>query len=337
MQSFKQMDLDAYSAAHRDEWDRLAQLGKKSRFTGQEADELIERYQSGASNLSAIKTTTSGSLDGERLSVYLSRARMRFTGASTNVLSRLPEFFAYHLPAALYRIRWVSLAVTVISLVIAAIYAVWAMSNPAVLATMGDASSLEQYAKEDFVNYYSDNSGTVFTSFVWTNNAWIAAQCIAFGIVGVYAPYLMFTNAQSLGMMAAVMNEYDRLDVFFLYIAPHGQLELYSIFVAGAAGMRIFWSWIAPGARTRGQALAEDGRALMTVVVGLILALLVSGLIEGWITRQPWPWPIKIGIGTIALASFLVYQWVVGRRAYRAGQTGDLDEFEAGAKQLVAG
>ena len=337
MQSFKQMDLDAYSAAHRDEWDRLASLGKKRRFSGPEADELIERYQSGASNLSAISTTTSGSVEGERLSVYLSRARMRFTGASANVLSRVPEFFVFHLPAALYRIRWLSLAVTAASLLVAFLYGWWAMSNPAVLATMGDASSLEQYAKGDFVNYYSDNSGEVFTSFVWTNNAWLAAQCIAFGIVGVYAPYLMFTNAQQLGLTAALMAEYDRLDVFFLYIAPHGQLELYSIFVAGAAGMRIFWAWIAPGARTRGQALAEDGRALMTVVVGLVLALLVSGLIEGWVTRQEWPWVIKIGIGTIALGGFLFYQWWVGRRAFRAGETGDLDEFEAGAKRLIAG
>ena len=48
--------------------------------------------------------------------------------------------------------------------------------------------------------------------------------------------------------------------------------------------------------------------------------------------RQDWPWVIKIGIGTIALASFLFYQWVVGRRAARSGETGDLDEFEAGAR-----
>jgi uncharacterized membrane protein SpoIIM required for sporulation len=112
---------------------------------------------------------------------------------------------------------------------------------------------------------------------------------------------------------------------------------LYAIFVAGAAGLRIFWSWVAPGARTRGQALAEDGRALMTVAVGLALALLVSGVIEGFVTRQDWPWPIKIGIGTVALAAFLAYQWILGRRAALAGETGDLAAFEAGARRLVAG
>lgn len=331
------MDLDAYSAAHREDWDTLARLGRQRRFTGAEADELIDGYQSGASQLSAIKTTTGQSVQGDRLSLALSRARLRFTGASANVLSQLPRFFAAQLPAALYRVRWMSLAVTIACVIVGFLYAWWATANPQVLAGMGDTETLEQYAKEDFVAYYSENSGGSFTSFVWTNNAFIAAQAIGFGIIGVYSPYVLFSNAQQLGLTAAIMNQYDRLDVFFLYIAPHGQLELYAIFVAGATGMRIFWAWIAPGARTRAQSLAQEGRAFFTIIVGLILALLLSGIVEGFVTRQEWPWPIKIGIGTLALGVFLFYQWGVGRRAARAGETGDLDEFEAGARQLVAG
>ena len=105
------MDLDAYSAAHRDEWDELARLGAKRSFSGSESDRLIERYQSGASQLSAIKTTAGQSVQGDRLSLSLSRARLRFTGAGSNVLSQLPAFFGAQLPAALYRIRWTSLVV----------------------------------------------------------------------------------------------------------------------------------------------------------------------------------------------------------------------------------
>lgn len=331
------MDLDAYSAAHSAEWERLAELGRRRGFSGAEADELIDHYQAGATHLSAIKTTAGQAPQGDRLSLWLSRARLRFTGASANVLSRIPSFFAHQLPAALFRVRWLSLAVTAACLLIAVFYYLWAAGNPAALATLGSPAMLEQYAKEDFVNYYSDNPGTSFTGFVWTNNAWIAAQCIAFGITGVWPAYVLFSNSRSIGEVAAVMAEYDRLDVFFQYISPHGQLELYAIFLAGALGLRIFWSWIAPGPRSRAQALAQDGRAFFTGVVGLILILLLSGVIEGFVTRQDWPWPVKTGIGTAALAVVLVYQWVVGRRAARAGQTGDLEEFEAGARQLIAG
>ncbi|MDQ1587783.1 MAG: hypothetical protein QOJ77_948, partial [Microbacteriaceae bacterium] len=48
-------------------------------------------------------------------------------------------------------------------------------------------------------------------------------------------------------------------------------------------------------------------------------------------------WPVKIGIGALALAGFLTYMLALGRRAVRAGATGDLDEFEAGARRIVAG
>jgi uncharacterized membrane protein SpoIIM required for sporulation len=331
------MDIDAYSAAHRDEWERLAQLGKQSHFTGPEADELIDRYQAGAAQLSAIRSTAGQSLQGDRLSLYLSRARLRFTGTSSNVLSRMPAFFLRAIPAALYRIRWLSLAVALASIIVAVLYFAWASGDARVFANLGPASDLEKYAKEDFVNYYSDHSGTSFASFVWTNNAWLATQCVAFGVTGVFPLFILFTNAQSIGQVAAVMEHYDRLDVFLLYIAPHGQLELYSIFVAGAAGLAIFWSWIVPGPQKRAQALAAGGRSLITVAIGLVMSLFASGIIEGFVTRQLWPWPIKIGIGTAALLAFLWYQWVLGRKAFRLGETGDLDEFEAGAKQLVAG
>lgn len=331
------MDLDAYSAAHRDEWDELARLGSRRRLNGAESDALIDRYQSGASHLSAIKSTAGSTVQGDRLSLGLSRARLKFTGAGTNLFSMLPRFFALQLPAALYRLRWLSLVIAAATAVIALLYGMWALNTPGVLQGFGTDEMRRQFAEERFVDYYSEHGQNSFTALVWTNNAWLAAQCVAFGIIGVFVPKVLFDNAQNLGLSGALMAEHNRLDIFFLYIAPHGQLELYSVFVAGAAGLMIFWAWIAPGHRTRVQALAEDGRALITVAIGLTFALLVSGLIEGFITRQPWPWPIKIGIGTIALAAFLFYQWIVGGRAFRAGETGDLDETEVGARRIVAG
>lgn len=331
------MDLDAYTQAHYDDWRALDALSKKHRYSGEEADRLIELYQSGAAQLSAIKSSAGSSATGERLSLSLSRARLRFTGTGRNLAGQVPAFFAAQLPAALYRVRWLSLVVAAVTAIVAILFAVWAASNPAVLANFGTPEFRKQFATRDFVDYYSDNAPSSFTGQVWTNNAFIAAQSVAFGITGIYPAYLLLTNAQNVGMSAGVLADEGRLKYFFLYIAPHGQLELYSLFVAMAAGLLIFWAWIAPGARTRGQALAEDGRALISIAVGLTISLLVSGVIEGFVTRQPWPWAVKIGIGTVALAGFVVYQWGVGGRAFRAGQTGDLDEFEAGARQLVAG
>ncbi|MEJ1230313.1 MAG: stage II sporulation protein M [Galbitalea sp.] len=330
------MDLDAYAAAHREEWDRLAQLARARRLTGAESDELIDRYQSGASDLSAIATTVGQSAQGDRLSVSLSRARLRFTGARGAAFGGLPAFFGAQLPAALYRIRWITLANALFFVIVATAYAVWLSANPQVLASLGTPAELHRYASSQFVGYYSAHPGADFATQVWTNNALIAAETIALGITGLFPIVQLLTNAQNVGVSAAVLHQYGDIGHLW-YIAPHGQLELYSIFTAAAAGMMLAWAWIAPGARTRTQALAEDGRAFFAVVIGLILSLAVSGSIEGFVTRQPWPWWIKIGMGSVALAAFLFYQWWVGGRAWRAGETGDLAEFEAGAKRLTAG
>ena len=74
MRSFKQMDLDALTAARREDWDRLAQLAGASSLTGPEADELIDRYQAGARDLSAIRTTV-GQLEPGRASLAVAEPR----------------------------------------------------------------------------------------------------------------------------------------------------------------------------------------------------------------------------------------------------------------------
>lgn len=331
------MDLDALAAARAAEWDRLERLGRARSLSGSEADELISRYQAAASDLAAVQAAAGRTAVGARLSVLIARARLRFAGTPANPLESLPRFFVLQIPAALYRVRWLSLAVAASTVLIAFLYWFWGASSPEFIAAMAQQTDLEQLAEEDFVGYYSEYSGGAFTSLVWTNNAWIAAQAVAFGITGVFVPYMIISNAQNLGITAAIMHEYGKLDVFFAYISPHGLLELYCIFVAGAAGLLIFWAWLVPGARTRAQALAADGRALFTIVVALAIGLLVSGVIEGWVTRQDWPWWIKTGIGALALAGFLWVQWGLGARAARRGETGDLEAFEAGATQLVSG
>ncbi len=330
------MDLDAYTAAHSADWERLAQLAKRRRLDGREADELIELYQSGATDLSAIKSIAGSTATGDRLSLALASARLRFTGASANLFSQLPAFFLLQLPAALYRLRWIVLAVAASTIIVATLYAVWITGNPQVLRNLGSDAQLQHYVQHDFIDYYSHNPAASFSGQVWTNNAWIAAQCIGFGITGVYVPYVLIQNAVGVGTAAGVMFAYGRGDVLFSYIVPHGLLELTSVFVAAAAGLRIFWAWIAPGPRTRGQALAEDGRALFTVAVGCAISLFVSGLIEGFVTPSGLPVWLKIAIGALALAAFLSYMLILGGRAARAGQTGDLDEFEAGARRIVA-
>jgi len=157
------MDLDAYSAANAAEWDRLAQLAQSRKLDGAAADELIEHYQAASAHLSMIRTTVGNSPQSEGLSLALWRARQRFTGTAPNPLRQLTMLFAYQLPAAMYRIRWLTLVVAAVTVIIALVFAIWFSSDPRVFATLGPRSALQHYADQEFVGYYSNSSEVGFT------------------------------------------------------------------------------------------------------------------------------------------------------------------------------
>ncbi|GAA1709885.1 stage II sporulation protein M [Isoptericola hypogeus] len=329
------MDLDAFTAVHSDEWDRLHRLTRKRRLDGAEADELVRLYQAVATHLSTVRSAAPDPVLVTRLSDLLTRARVRIGGAHDPAWSDVARFVVVTVPAALYRVRWWSLGVIVVCLAIGVVAGVHVATDPAALDAMGPPEDREAYVEDAFASYY--DPGVSFATMVWTNNAWIAAQCVGLGITGVWPAWVLLQNAVSVGATGGMMAAYGELDVFLQLIAPHGLLELTAVFVAGAAGLKIFWTWVDPGPRRRTVALAQEGRALITVAIGLAGALAVSGLIEGFVTGSTLPWWLKIAIGALALAGFWAYVLVLGRRAADAGFTGDLDADRAGEVVPTAG
>lgn len=329
------MDLDAFTAVHAPQWDRLDQLSRRRRLSGAQVDELVRLYQAAATDLSTVRSAAPDPVAVMRLSQLVARAHARLAGAHTPAWEQVGHFLLVSFPAALYRIRWWTVAVMA-AFVLVAVTTGWHLAqHPDVLdATMSPADQ-QQYVDQMFAQYYDPGAG--FAAMVWTNNAWIAAVCVASGITG-FGPVLMLVqNAVSVGQIGAVMATHGELGLFLQLISPHGMLELTAIFVAGAAGLRIFWAWIAPGPRPRGRALAEEGRALFTIALGLVLVLAVSGLIEGFVTGSTLPWPVKTAIGAVALTGFWAYTIVLGRRAVADGQTGDLAPDRAGYALATAG
>lgn len=336
MSTVNQVDADALSDARRAEWARLDQL-TRARLDGAGVDELVVRYRAASADLAELKTSVGDTPQGDYLSTILVRARLRLTGASDNVLTQVRRFCTAHLPAALYRLRWTTLTIALAFIAVAVGVAAWVSGDPDLVATLGPPDVLQQYADESFTGYYTENPAAVFAGMVWTNNAWIAAQCVLFGVTGIWPIYALVQNAMGLGISGAVMAAHDRADVMVLYILPHGMLEMTCIFVAAAAGLHVFWSWMAPGHHTRAESLAVEGRALATVAIGLVFFLALAGAVEGFVTGWTLPWPLKIGIGAAALGVFLLYMLVLGGRAHRRGETGDLTEHEAGTPRLLAG
>ncbi|MEE1619954.1 stage II sporulation protein M [Zafaria sp. Z1313] len=325
------MDLDAFVAVHQPDWQRLDALSSRRRLSGPEADEFLALYERVSTHLSMVRSVEPDTVVSADLSARLSRARTRFTGARGDVLAELARFFVVSLPAAFYRIRHLTVVIGVLFTALATAFGFWAAGTPGVVEAMGSHEELRAYAEHRFVDYYSENPAASFAGAVWSNNAFIAGMCVAFGITGLYVPFVLVQNAIGIGMAGGVMAAFGELDTFFLYILPHGFMELTAIFIAAAAGLRIFWAWVAPGPRTRAAALAAEGRSLMTVALGLVLVLLVSGIVEAYVTPSPLPHGVRMGLGLAVLAGYWTYTLVLGRRAVASGATGDMDTYDAGA------
>ena len=322
------MDLDAYVAAHSAEWARLESLlGKASRprrLSGHEVDELVDLYQRVATHLSVVQSIGRDPALVGRLSSLVARARGVVAGGRRASWSDVARFLRQDFPAICYRTRWWSIGATVGFLVVAFAYGGWIAGSPEAQLAVAPPEVVQQLVEEDFENYYSSAPAQDFAARVFTNNAYVAAQSVLFGVLlGLPVLYVLYGNALNVGTAGGLMAANDRTGLFFGLILPHGLLELTAVFVACGLGLKLGWTVVDPGRRTRTRALAEEGRALIIGSLGLALVLLVSGIIEAYVTPSGLPTWARITIGVVAELLFLAYVFGPGRRAVRAGVTGD--------------
>ncbi|MEW9547092.1 stage II sporulation protein M [Nonomuraea sp. NPDC050783] len=321
------MDIDAFIAAHRPAWDRLDHLVKhRSSLTGAEVDELVDLYQRVATHLSIVRSAARDPMLVGRLSALVARARSAVTGARTPAWREFGRFFTVSFPVVAYRARWWWLASALACTAVAWVLGAWVAANPEVQATIGTPDEITRLVEHDFADYYSENPAASFASRVWLNNAWVSAQMIIYSVLlGLPIPYALFQNAANVGISGGLMASRGKLDIFFGLITPHGLLELTAVFLAAAVGLRLGWTVIDPGPRRRTEVLAEQGRAVMSVALGLVAVLFASGLIEAFVTPSGLPTWARVGIGVLAEVAFLGYVIAFGRRALRAHETGDIE------------
>jgi uncharacterized membrane protein SpoIIM required for sporulation len=328
------LDVDLFVAAHRAEWDRLAELlGRSRRLRGAEADELITLYQRCATHLSMVRSAAPDPALLSRLSSLVARARSAVTGTHNPAWREAALFFSERFPAAVYRSRRWWLATAVVTIVVSGLLAAWIATDRQVQASIAAPAEVRSLTAPGgaFESYYSSSPAGSFAARVWTNNAWVAATCLFFGVLaGVPVFLALLANAVNVGVDAGLMAAAGRLDVFFGLITPHGLLELTAVFVAAGTGLRLGWAVLNPGPRTRTVALAQEGRAAAAMALGLTCVLLVSGVIEAFVTPSGLPAWARIGIGVLAETAFLAYVFVLGKRAAHRGVTGDVAAGQGG-------
>lgn len=319
------MDLDALASRREQQWRRLSELSSRGRLNGAEADELLDGYQRVATDLSTVRSTAPDPALVGHLSILMTRARLKATQARTVGWHTIGRFLAEDLPAALYRLRWWWGITALVCVAFTFALGAWYYHNPVLENTLLSTAEINQLVQVDFEQYYHESAATSFATQVWINNAWVAAQALVFGILGLPLVYVLWMNLYNLAVIGSLMHLHGRAEVFYGMLLPHGLPELMAIFVAAGVGLRMFWSWVEPGPMTRAASLAREGRTASVVVLGLVLMLLISGLIEGFVTPSGLPTWVRIGIGVAALLGFFGYVFTLGRAAVNRGLTGDVE------------
>ncbi|MFC8235762.1 stage II sporulation protein M [Streptomyces sp. NPDC057284] len=334
------MDLDVFVTAHRTEWDRLDHLLHRGRrLTGTEADELVGLYQRTATHLSLIQSSAPDPMLIARLTQLVARARSTVTGTRRASWRDATRFLTAGFPAAVYRSRHWWIPTAVLSTLLAALMGWWIGTHPDVQSAIAAPEDLRRLTSPggEYETYYSSHPAASFAAQVWTNNAQAAAMCLVLGaFLCLPVIWILFVNVLNLAVGIGLMSSAGRLDTFLGLILPHGLLELTAVFVAAGTGLRLGWTVIDPGPQTRRSALAQQGRAAIGMAIGLALVLFVSGVIEGFVTPSGLPTWGRIAIGIAAELAFLTYVYVLGGRAARAGEAGDVDATERSAELPAA-
>jgi uncharacterized membrane protein SpoIIM required for sporulation len=177
----------------------------------------------------------------------------------------------------------------------------WALRDPGAAAGLvpSEYKSVTEPRSTDLG--LSPSEEAAFASEIFTNNIQVTFIAFAGGIVFTLGTaFILLTNGILLGTVGGLAVEAGNGRTFFELVTAHGVLELSCIVVAGAAGIRMGWSVIDPGRRSRTASLVAEARAAVAIVIGTAPWLVVAGIVEGFVT------PAGTGLATVLTVGFVL-------------------------------
>jgi uncharacterized membrane protein SpoIIM required for sporulation len=137
----------------------------------------------------------------------------------------------------------------------------------------------------------------MIAAFIIQNNIRVGVIALIGGLAaGILTAVSLLSNGLMLGTSYGVFANHHAALYLTTFIAPHGVLELTAIFIAGGAGFRLAHALIAPGDRTRRDALVVDGVIAARMIGAVVSMLALAGTIEGLFSTSDAPAAVKFGV-----------------------------------------
>lgn len=187
-----------------------------------------------------------------------------------------------------------------------------------VMLERAEAGVTRGAAGEGYVEASASQRPVMATSII-ANNVRVAVSCFASGIVvGIGSLLLLAMNGLQLGAVSGHFANLGVLPYLWTFVMGHGVLELFAIWVAGAAGFLLGRSVIVPGDYSRRDAVVLASRRALPMVGAAVVLLLIAGLIEGLISASTATlatrWLVSGG-SALFLAAYLLFGTLTARRA----------------------
>ena len=301
-------------AKRRPYWDRLAALlgaagaGGVRHLSRAELRETALLYRQAASDLSTLRQDSTARAYAEHVNQLLARAHHIIYSSRRKGFRKIFYFLRDEYPATVQRqIRYVLLAL-VMSLAGALLGAVLTQARPQFMRHMLGPAMVETIDRHEMWTHSIVGIEPLASSAIMTNNLTVCFTAFAGGIVfGLGPVWSMFFNGLLLGVVGVACAQHGMSVDLWSFVAPHGSLELPSILLAGAAGLRLAHGVLFPGLYRRRDSIALAGAEATRLVSGVIPLLVIAGSLEGFFSPSNAPVQLKFVVGGLLFTLLLVW------------------------------
>ncbi len=321
------MTVEAFIAARRARWHELETMLRQSRrgrlrdIPAAQLERFGALYREAASDLAIARRDFADDAITVFLNNLCARAHPMLFRSTPLRAHDLVLRFLVGVPRAFRERRTYVLAS--LGLLLAGAIAGWLAVDlrPDLRASLIPASGFDQLARGQLNTL---PNAPLLGTVIITNNIKVAAVCFLGGaLAGLPTAFILATNGWMLGTIAAAVHQGGYDLAFWSLIVPHGVLELSIIVIAGAAGLYIGDAILRPGLLSRSEAFTRAALSSLGLAAGAASLLIVSGLVEAYVSPSGLPAGVKLLVG--AVAGVALYSWLLlaGRPSPRRREVHD--------------
>ena len=288
----------------RPHWERLEVLLGQADSTGlnqlsrAELQELALLYRQVAGDLSVLRQDATARTYAAHVNQLLARAHhIIYSRRKTSVVSLL-RFLRDEYPVIFQRNLGYVAASVAISVACGMLGVIATNTRPEFMRHFLGPEMIATMERHEMWTHSIVSVAPMMTSAIMTNNLTVSFMTFAGGITfGWLTLYSLFNNGMMLGVVGAACHHYGMSLSLWSFVAAHGSLELPSILIAGAAGLRLGKAMVFPGGYRWKDSIAMGGIEATRLVSGIIPLLVIAGCLEGFFSPSAAPVWLKFTIG----------------------------------------